>query len=96
MANLARLMGLPGKVGIDGSKVHQSYLDGQYADIDTYCMQDVFQTAWIYQRYSYISGKITLEQYRSAADALLVFVREIPEQEEFASKVDEKTMRIVT
>lgn len=92
MANLAKLMGLPGKVGIDGSGIHGAWKEGSLEAIDTYCMQDVFQTAWIYQRYCYLAGKIDLANYREAAAAMLKFVTAVPEQKAFVEKVDETAL----
>lgn len=42
--------------------------------IDAYCMQDVFQTAFIFQRLQYMAGKISIGHYQTCAAALLVFV----------------------
>lgn len=88
LANLARLMGLPGKVGIDGSKVYQAWKDGEHKAIDTYCMQDVFQTAFIFQRFVYMTGKIDLPAYQKAAKSLLEFIRQQPRHKEFFSSID--------
>jgi len=88
MANLARLMGLPGKVGIDGSQVHQAYKEERFEEIDGYCMEDVFQTAMIFQRFQYMTGKLTLEGYRDAATATLDYIRGMGGHEEFLGKVD--------
>ena len=88
MANLARLMGLPGKVGIDGSQVHQAWKDGLYAEIDTYCMQDVFQTALIFQRFKYMTGELSLEGYREAATAVLDYTKGMGGHDEFLAKID--------
>ena len=88
MANLARLMGLPGKVGIDGSQVYQAYKEDQWQEIDWYCEQDVYQTAWIFQRMLYTMGKIDLEKYRAAAEKLHNFVAEKPEHKDFLEKVN--------
>lgn len=88
LANLAMLMGLPGKVGIDGSKVYGAYKEGLYADIDIYCMQDVYQTAWVFQRFLYMSGRIGLPVYQEAAESLLAHVNEVPGQLEFANAVN--------
>lgn len=95
MANLAKLMGLPGKIGVGGSNVHEAYKAGELADIDLYCMQDVFQTAWIFQRYTYLSGKIGLEEYREVAKALFDHVKSAPGQEEFVEKVDMDALLLV-
>lgn len=94
MANLARLMGLPGKVGIDGSEVHQAYKDMKYGEIDTYCMQDVFQTAMIFQRFQYMTGKLSLEGYREAATATLDYIKEMGGHEEFLAKVDKAAVLV--
>jgi len=88
MANLARLMGLPGKVGIDGSQVHQAFLDGKHKEIDIYCMQDVIQTAFIFQRYCHLTGGLDLDSYRAAATSLLDWTKGQGEQKEFHEKID--------
>lgn len=88
MANLAQLMGLPGKVGIDGSKVHEAYLEKRYEEIDVYCMQDVIQTAFIFQRWQHLTGRINLDWYREAATSLLDWTKGLSEQKEFFDKID--------
>jgi predicted PolB exonuclease-like 3'-5' exonuclease len=91
---LARLMGLPGKVGIDGSQVHQAYKDEKFEEIDSYCMQDVFQTAMIFQRFQYMTGKLTLEGYREAATATIDYIKGMGGHEEFLAKVDKAALLI--
>jgi len=105
MADLAMLMGLPGKVDGDGGKVYDQWKEyahaknvaegkqpgpgtpEQYeawrlksvelaAKIDTYCMQDVFQTAFVFQRLQFMAGKISIGHYSTAAAALLKVVEE--------------------
>jgi len=88
LANLAALMGLPGKVGIDGSKVYQAYKEERFQEIDTYCMQDVFQTAFILQRFYLLSGRIGVESYRAAATALCDWIEKLSGHKEFFSKID--------
>jgi len=87
MADLAMLMGLPGKVGIDGSKVYEAYKAKEHKQIDTYCMQDVYQTAFILQRFAYLTGNIDLGQYQLAAAALLGFVKSA--DQELYGKIDQ-------
>ena len=94
LENLARLMGLPGKVGIDGSKVHQAYKDKQFKEIDTYCMQDVYQTAFLFQRFQYMAGKIDLEAYQKACTATLDFLSKAGGNAEFLEKVDKAALLI--
>jgi 3'-5' exonuclease len=49
---MAKLCGLPGKMGMDGSKVWQAYQDGQLADIRAYCETDVANTYLLYQKFN--------------------------------------------
>ncbi len=94
LASLAILMGLPGKMGIDGSKIYDAYKEKRYAEIDTYCMQDVIQTAFVFQRFRYMMGKLTLEQYREVATALLEWSGRQPGQGEFAKAIDQDALLI--
>ncbi len=114
LASLAKLMGLPGKLDVDGSNVYDLWKEYAHAKdtartadgtleqheawiasaaamgqkIDTYCMQDVFQTGFILQRCRYMVGELSLEAYRAAAMALLEHVKRQPEQEDFVKGVD--------
>lgn len=125
LANLAKLMGLPGKVGIDGSKIHDTWKEYNHAlqlangkqpgsstpeqlqtgrtkaveiaaKIDTYCMEDVIQTAFVFQRFRYLSGKLTLEEYRTAATELLDWTAARKEHGEFMAKVDRNNLLLVS
>jgi hypothetical protein len=68
---VARLIGLPGKVGIDGSQVEGLYRDGQLDAIQRYCLADVAQTAALLLRFRLLQGQLPPESYREAAAALL-------------------------
>jgi 3'-5' exonuclease len=67
----ARLLGLPGKVGVDGSQVEEMFRDGQIDALRRYCLSDVAQTAFVLLRYKLIAGDITRDAYRKAAEDLL-------------------------
>jgi 3'-5' exonuclease len=68
---LARLIGLPGKLGFDGSQVEGLYHAGQLESIQKYCLADVAQTALLFQRFRLLQGQITLDTYRERTSALL-------------------------
>jgi predicted PolB exonuclease-like 3'-5' exonuclease len=68
---VARLIGLPGKVGIDGSQVEGLYREGQLATIQKYCLADVAQTAFLFLRFRLLQGQLAAELYRERAEALL-------------------------
>lgn len=67
----ARLIGLPGKLGVDGSQVEGLFQAGQMDALRRYCLSDVAQTAFVYLRYKLITRDIDLPTYRRAAEELL-------------------------
>jgi predicted PolB exonuclease-like 3'-5' exonuclease len=68
---VARLIGLPGKVGIDGSQVEGLYHAGQLEEIQRYCLSDVAQTALLFLRFRLLQGVLRPEQYQEVTSALL-------------------------
>lgn len=68
---IARVMGLPGKVGVDGSQVEGLYHAGQIEQIKKYCLTDVAQTGFLFLRYRLLQGVLDRESYRAAARVLL-------------------------
>jgi hypothetical protein len=68
---IARLIGLPGKLGVDGSQVEGLYRAGQLASIQSYCLADVAQTALLFLRFRLLQGQIAPETYRERTTALL-------------------------
>jgi predicted PolB exonuclease-like 3'-5' exonuclease len=68
---LVRLIGLPGKVGVDGSQVEGLYQAGQLAAIERYCLADVAQTALLFLRFRLLQGQLAPEVYRERAGALI-------------------------
>jgi 3'-5' exonuclease len=67
----ARVIGLPGKDGVDGSQVEGLFLDGQIEALRRYCLSDVAQTAFLFLRYRLVAGDLDREGYRRAASGLL-------------------------
>jgi hypothetical protein len=68
---VARLIGLPGKVGVDGSQVEGLYKAGQLAEIQRYCLADVAQTALLFLRFRLLQGVLRPDLYQEATGALL-------------------------
>ncbi|MEO7092225.1 MAG: ribonuclease H-like domain-containing protein, partial [Polyangiales bacterium] len=75
---IARLAGLPGKIGVDGSQVEGLYRAGQLAAIESYCLADVAQTALVFLRFRLIQGLITPAAYRELAGELVAAFRADP------------------
>ena len=60
---LALLLGFPGKLGMDGSKVHEAYQAGGIADIRAYCETDVLNTYLIWLRFQLVRGLLSVEAH---------------------------------
>ena len=55
---IAVMLGFPGKLGMSGDKVLQSWLDGGIDDIRDYCETDVVNTFLVYLRFEYLRGNL--------------------------------------
>ena len=65
---IAQLMGLPGKLGMDGSAVWGAYQDGKIAEIRNYCETDVANTYLVFLRFQQMRGALTAGQHRAECD----------------------------
>jgi 3'-5' exonuclease len=85
---VARLIGLPGKVGVDGSQVEGLYRGGQLGVIKSYCLADVAQTALLFLRFRLLQGLLGPEEYRRAASDLMDSLRADPRVEDLVRQID--------
>ena len=60
---IAVLLGLPGKLGMDGSQVAGAFAAGKIAEIRAYCETDVVNTYLVYLRFLLVRAVLTAEQY---------------------------------
>ena len=60
---MAKLCGLPGKLGMDGAAVHAAWLQGRIDDIRRYCETDVMNTYLLYCRYQLMRGGLTTPEH---------------------------------
>lgn len=67
---LAQLVGMPGKMDVDGSKVQSMFEHGRFAEIRDYCLHDVVQTTFVFLRTELLRGRLTQAEYRERARAL--------------------------
>ena len=63
LANMARLLGLPGKLGFHGGQVWEAWQAGDLAGIRRYCETDVLNTWLIYLRFQQLRGQLSREQH---------------------------------
>jgi predicted PolB exonuclease-like 3'-5' exonuclease len=67
----ARLIGLPGKQGMDGSQVAELHARGDWATLRRYCLSDVVQTGFLLLRIRLLQGLLGAATYRERARRLL-------------------------
>jgi predicted PolB exonuclease-like 3'-5' exonuclease len=68
---LAKLIGFPGKLGMDGGQVWQAYCDGKIGEIRDYCETDVVNTHLVHARFRLMRGELTRPEYEDE----IAFVR---------------------
>lgn len=75
---IARLCGLPGKLGMDGSQVWAAWSRGEIGAIRDYCETDVANTYLLFQRFQLIRGVITPEEYAREVAIFRAFLEAQP------------------
>jgi hypothetical protein len=61
---IAQLLGFPGKLGMDGSKVWEAYCAGGLEDIRRYCETDVVNTHLVYLAFQHLRGQLSPAAWR--------------------------------
>ncbi len=73
---LLKMIGMPGKTGMDGSMVQEYFEAGRLDEIHRYCRSDVVQTYFLFLRVALMRGEITEDIYRPAFEASQHFLIE--------------------
>jgi predicted PolB exonuclease-like 3'-5' exonuclease len=84
----AKLVGFPGKVGVDGSQVAPMVHAGRLDEVNAYCLCDVAQTAAVFLRVELLRGVFDRVRFRELARGLLAFIDEQPRLAPVAEKID--------
>ena len=66
--DLAKLIGFPGKLGMDGGKVWEAWQGGEIAGIRDYCETDVMNTWLVYCRFQRMRGGLAEAEYAAEID----------------------------
>lgn len=77
---IAKLCGLPGKLGVDGSQVLPLWREGKIAEIRAYCETDVMNTYLLYARFQVLRGQMTYEQFTAEQQLLRETLATLPGQ----------------
>ncbi len=75
LADIAGLLGLPGKLGFSGDKVWDTLLAGDLGAIRRYCETDVLNTYLIYIRFELMRGHLTRERYADEVERVKSLLR---------------------
>lgn len=65
LEEIAVLLGLPGKLGMHGSKVWESFRSGAIESIRNYCETDVLNTYLVYLRFELMRGRLQETEYQA-------------------------------
>jgi 3'-5' exonuclease len=71
---VAKLCGMPGKVGVDGKDVGPLVHAGKLQEVKNYCLCDVAQTAAVFLRVQLVRGELDPARYQQAMKGLLELV----------------------
>ena len=74
--HIATMLGFPGKLGMDGSKVCDAYLAGKLESIRNYCETDVLNTYLIFLRFELMRGKLLQSEYKKKCQQVKNFLSE--------------------
>ena len=79
LATMACLLGLPGKLGFEGSQVWEAWQSGDLAGIRRYCETDVLNTWLIYLRFAQLRGQLTRLQHAEELERVKTLLRDAQE-----------------
>jgi predicted PolB exonuclease-like 3'-5' exonuclease len=75
---VAKLCGMPGKVGMDGRDVAPLVEAGRLSEVENYCLCDVVQTAAVFLRVQLLRGELRRQAYLDSMQKLVSTIREDP------------------
>ena len=91
---IAKLCGMPGKVGIEGKDVGPLVHAGRIDEVRKYCLCDVVQTAGVFMRLQLVRGELTRETYLAAMRGLVTFIRTEERLAVVAAGLNEKRLML--
>ena len=72
---IAKLCGMPGKVGVDGKDVGPMVHAGRLQEVRDYCLCDVAQTAAVFLRVQLLRGRLLPDAYRVGMQKLIMTIK---------------------
>jgi predicted PolB exonuclease-like 3'-5' exonuclease len=91
LSEICELLGIPAKLGIDGSQVEDYYKQGRTEEIRNYCETDVLGTYLVFLKFALFRGELSEAGYQRSIVALKDYLaKEVPSRgylEPFSSAV---------
>jgi hypothetical protein len=72
---VAQLAGLPGKIGVGGAKVWETWLAGETAKVRDYCEVDTVNTYLLFLRYQLLRGVLTKDAFAEEQETLKKYLQ---------------------
>jgi 3'-5' exonuclease len=76
LADVASLLGLPGKLGFDGSQVFDAWKAGNIVGIRRYCETDVLNTYLIFLSFERMRGRLDTAEWQAECQRVRALLRE--------------------
>lgn len=92
---IAKLCGMPGKVGVDGKDVGPLVHAGRIKEVREYCLCDVAQTAGVFLRVQLLRGELEPSAYVAAMTGLIEAIRADARLAPVAAGLDEARLLTV-
>ena len=89
---IAKLCGMPGKVGIEGKDVGPLVHAGRIDEVRKYCLCDVVQTTAVFMRLQLVRGELAPEAYVTAMRGLITFIKSEEKLAVVAAALNEKRL----
>ena len=67
---IAQMLGFPGKLGMDGSRVWDAYAAGEIERIRAYCEVDALNTFLVYLRFEQMRGRLSAQGYERECEVV--------------------------
>jgi predicted PolB exonuclease-like 3'-5' exonuclease len=75
LADVAALLGFPGKLGFSGDQVWDAYLAGELQAVRQYCETDALNTYLIYLRFQFLRARLDRAALEAELERLRAFLR---------------------
>ncbi len=89
---MAKLIGMPGKVGLAGKDVGPFVHAGKIQEVRDYCLCDVIQTAAVFLRVELLRGELERTTYLQAMTGLISMLQNDPRVAAIATGIDENRL----